>query len=289
MFAPYAVKRPLLRWHGGKWKLAPWIIDHMPKHKTYVEPYGGVASVLLRKTRVQTEVWNDLDCELNNLFSILRSSLQAEALRMVCALTPFSRTEFIRSYEPSDDPIEQARRLIVRSFFGYGSKAATSQAVNGFRSFRCGSASPATDWLNWPDTIPLIAERMRGVVIESNPAIDVIRRYDRPDTLFYVDPPYVAKTRNLHHGCYRHEMDDADHKELISVLLNVKGMIILSGYRTNLYNDLLVGWARYSCVAYADKSAPRIECLWVSPNAKKDEKHRFFQKKIPVCGEAEEE
>ena len=97
-----APTRPILRWHGGKWILAPWIISHFPAHKCYVEPFGGAASVLLRKARSYAEVYNDLDGEVVNLFRVARE--HGAELRQRLHLTPFSRLDFAESYEPSKDP-----------------------------------------------------------------------------------------------------------------------------------------------------------------------------------------
>lgn len=261
--------RPVLRYHGGKWKLAPWVISHFPAHRIYVEPYGGAASVLLRKGRVPTEVYNDLDGDLVALFRCLQDEEQAQRLVQACALTPFARAEFDLAYEPSPDPVEQARRFIIRSFFGYGSKACVSPTKNGFRCLRTGDASPALDWSRYPDALMTIVERMRAVVIESRPALDVIRRFDRPETLFYCDPPYVQGLRNLEQGVYRHEMTDEDHKALASALQDIKGAAIVSGYRCDLYDDIYAGWIRCDRKAYADKSSRRTESVWISPGAER--------------------
>ncbi len=112
--------RPVLRWFGGKWKLAPWILSHFPAHRVYVEPFGGAGSVLMRKPRSYCEVYNDIDCEVVNLFRVLRDPGQAARLIADLELTPFSRDEFIAAYEPAEDPAELARRLVMRSFMGFG-------------------------------------------------------------------------------------------------------------------------------------------------------------------------
>ena len=64
--------RPMVRWHGGKWVLAPWIISHFPPHQIYTEAFGGAASVLLKKPRCYAEIYNDLDGEIVNLFRVAR-------------------------------------------------------------------------------------------------------------------------------------------------------------------------------------------------------------------------
>jgi len=115
--------RPLVRYHGGKWKLAPWILSHFPQHRCYVEPFGGGASVLLRKPRSYAEVYNDLSGEIVNLFRVACD--RGDELVRACELTPFARDEFIETWKPSPDPLEQARRTIARSFMGFGSAAAT--------------------------------------------------------------------------------------------------------------------------------------------------------------------
>lgn len=260
------VTRPVLRYHGGKWRLAPWIIQHFPKHKVYVEPFGGAASVLLRKERSYAEVYNDLDNEVVNLFCVLRDPEQSVELRRLLELTPFARREFELSYVASDDPIEQARRTMVRSFMGFGSNAHNRKT--GFRSNTTRPTTiPAHDWQNWPGTMPEIVERLRGVVIENRVAIDVIRHYDGQNALIYADPPYVHRTRKVGQvGNYRYEMTDDDHRELAQVLHECQGMVVVSGYPSALYDELYGDWKRVDRTAFADGAQKRTECLWLSPN-----------------------
>lgn len=269
-----APPRPILRWHGGKWLLAPWIISHFGQHRIYVEPFGGAWSVGFRKARAEAEVWNDLDGELVNLFSVMRSPARAAKLTAALRLTPFARLEFNAAYSPSLSGIERARRLIVRSFMGHGSDGASGSYRTGFRanSNRSGS-TPAVDWINLPDSLDLAVARLRGVVIESRPAIDVMIAHDSAATLHYVDPPYMKETRIRaarradNGGVYRHELDDAEHLELLACLRSLKGMVVLSGYPTALYDQTLAGWQRIEKTALADGALKRTEVLWLNPAA----------------------
>lgn len=259
-------RRPLVRYHGGKWMLAPWIISHFPPHRTYVEPFGGGGSVLLRKPRSYAEVYNDLDGEMVNLFTVARS--QGEELAKLCELTPFARAEFLESYSSSSDPLEQARRTLARSFMGFGS-ASTSLRPTGFRanSNRSGT-TPAHDWMNYPDALRITIQRLRGIVIENRDALKCMQQHDSPETLHYADPPYVMSTRSDGRGDYKHEMTDEDHRVLFDGLRQLKGVVVVSGYRSDLYDALYAGWKRIDRAAHADGAAKRIESLWLSPNIK---------------------
>ena len=264
--------RPLMRYHGGKWLLADWIIGHFPQHRAYVEPYGGAGSVLFQKPPARGEVYNDLDGEVVNVFQVLRDPAAAAELERLLRLTPFARAEFVQSYERSDDPVEQARRTITRSFMGFGSPSVsghrTGFRANGYRS----TTAPADDWANYPREIRAFAARLRGVVIECRPAVEIIRQQDDRETLFYCDPPYPIGTRNRGNGYnkkdYRHEMTDDDHRQLAEVLRQARGMVVLSGYPCDLYDrELYADWHRVERSSMADGARARTEVLWLSPAA----------------------
>lgn len=266
-----APSRPLLRYHGGKWRLAPWIISHFPRHRVYIEPFGGAASVLLRKPRAYAEIWNDLNSEVFNLFSVLRTRAAAAALIRAIEMTPFHRGEFELASEPSPDPVESARRLIVRSFMGFGSAGVLGETT-GFRadSNRSGT-TPAHDWANLPPALSQIVERLKGVVIERKNALDLIAQRDGESTLFYVDPPYMWETRSAkvlgasRWHAYRHELTDEDHAALLDLLCNCRGMVVLSGYASPLYDTKLSHWRRIERAAHADGARARTEVLWLNP------------------------
>ena len=257
--------RPALRWHGGKWLLAPWIISHFPAHRIYVEPFGGAASVLLRKPRSYAEIYNDLDDEVVNLFRVLRGEY---SYRLIDAVrqTPFARTEFEAAYDWCEEPVERARRLIVRSFMGFGSNGHAQRT--GFRanSNRSGT-TPAHDWVNYPDALALIIERLSGVIVEHRDGKQVMAQHDGPETLHYVDPPYLTETRGDRRADYAHEMSDDDHATLLDQLVSLHGMVVLSGYPSALYDEKLADWRRIERAALADGAKKRTEILWINPSA----------------------
>jgi DNA adenine methylase len=255
-------RRPALRWHGGKWNLAPWVIGFFPPHRCYVEPFGGAASVLIRKPRAYAEVYNDLDGDAVNLFRVLRSE-RARELVEALRLTPFAREEFAEAYQPTEDVVERARRLIIRSFMGFGSNG--HNRLTGFRanSNRSGT-TPARDWVNYPDALVSIIERLTGVVIENRDAKEVMAAHDTPQTLHYVDPPYVLSTRSDMGTDYAHELDDDDHRELLAFLCSLQGTVVLSGYPHDLYDTALHDWKRIERPALADNAKPRTEVLWIN-------------------------
>jgi DNA adenine methylase len=258
--------RPVLRWHGGKWRLAPWIISHFPAHRIYAEPYGGAGSVLLRKPRAYAEIWNDMDQDAVNLFRVLRSERALE-LREALRLTPFARVEFQEAYEKTDEPVERARRVVIRSFMGFGSDGCNDARPTGFRanSNRSGT-TPAHDWVNYGPALDAIIARLSGVTIESRDALELMAQHDSRQTLFYVDPPYLHETRaSVGSGRYRHEMTNADHSRLLNFLPGLNGMVILSGYPNALYDAALPSWRRVECAAMADGAKARTEALWINP------------------------
>lgn len=268
-----SVERPILRYHGGKFRLAAWIETFFPPHRVYVEPFGGGASVLLNKDRSYAEVYNDLDGEIVNLFRVARD--YGEELLQKIELTPFSRDEFDLSFKPSADPIEQARRTLVRSHMGFGGNLTRpnrdqSPQRTGWRTYtkKNRRSIPAGDWRSWPYSFPQIIDRLRGGLIENKPAVEVMAKHDAPDALHYVDPPYVHSTRGFDSGGsvrgYRYEMTDEQHRELAAFLRTLKGAVIVSGYACDLYDrELFSDWARVEKETVADGARERTEVLWM--------------------------
>lgn len=264
------VLSPALRYHGAKFRLAPWVMQFFPDHRVYVEPFGGAAGVLLQKPRAYAEVYNDLDNDITNFFRVLRDPAQADELMRLLQLTPYARSEFDLAYEETDQPVERARRTAVRACMGFGSAGATK----GITGFRIDTARPYGTaqhlWARYPSQLAAVIERMQGVLIENRPAIEVMQQHDTPDTLHFVDPPYVFDTRSLRNvvqGCYRHEMTDEQHLELLAMLKGLQGMVVLSGYPSELYERELSDWQVHttgSRISAGRGTAVKTEVLWLN-------------------------
>lgn len=268
LFTLSNITRPPIRYHGGKFRLAPWIIPQMPPHRVYVDIFGGGAGLLLRKSRSKIEVYNDLESSVVSVFRILRDTEQRANLIQAIALTPFSRDEFKLAYQPTADPIEHARRFIVRTHMGHGTCSMDVNDANGFRScdIRAGK-SYAREWAGVPDALAAAAERFIGVTIENLDYRALIPKFDHSDVFFYADPPYLADTRDAGGKGYVHEMTEHDHRQLAWLLNNIKGKAAISGYPSSLYDQLYKGWrcTQKEHAANGQRgSVPRIEKLWMN-------------------------
>jgi DNA adenine methylase len=263
------IARPVMRYHGGKWMLATWIISNFPRHGIYVEPFCGAASVLMQKAPSRVEVLNDKYERIVNVFRVLRNHDQRMSLRYLLRYTPCSEAEYRACREKSADPVEDARRMLVLGHQGHGSTGPSGGKLTGWRrGVREHGRTNAKEWASVSEFIEAWAERLRGVYIESRDALDIIRQWDGRDVLFYVDPPYVQETRVCSFRGYAHEMTDQDHRELSGVLKNVEASVVLSGYPNRLYdNELFPDWIRVERKAVSDKGLKTTEVLWISPNS----------------------
>jgi len=266
------VLHPALCYCGGRFSIGKWIIRHFPSHYTYVEPFGGGASVLLQKRPAPCEIYNDLDSEIVNFFRVLQDAEQRKTLITRLSLTPHSREEYTQASRVDDEePVTRACALFIRSWQGIGPAATRKHRSAWSVSTTTSSLSKS---LNAIENLPAVVERLRCVHLEHRPAIDLIKRHDNPETLLYVDPPYLFSTRSgdshASHDNYRHEMDDEAHMELLALLKKSKSMIVLSGYPSTLYDSTLARWRRQEKSTYTDgagmkKKKPVTEVIWMNP------------------------
>ena len=261
-----------LKWHGGKSYLADWIIDHMPPHTHFVETHSGGLAVLLRKDpEGVSEVINDLDGDLTNFWSVLKDLRAFEEFQRQIDATPFSEVEFDVSAEidPNDSPVDRAVKFFIRCRQSRQGLKKDFATLSKNRTRR-GMNEQVSSWLTAIEGLPEIHERLKRVVILNEDAVKVIRREDSPNSLFYLDPPYIHETRVLTNA-YSFEMTAEDHEKLLAALSGVQGKFILSGYRSDLYDEAAerYGWRRVDreidCKASSAKEKPkRIESLWMN-------------------------
>jgi DNA adenine methylase len=270
---------PPLKWHGGKHYLARKIVALMPPHLHYVEPYFGGGAVLLAREPEDPSLWlphhqgvsevaNDLNGRLINFWRVLKVPATFEQFRRTVEAIPLSRMEWGEAHShhydgknPLADAVaffidcRQSRSGLMRNFTPL-TRTRTRRRMNG----------NVSEWLTAVDGLAEIHARLRRVCIENMAALDLIRREDTPATLFYCDPPYLHETRESKEA-YAFEMTEQDHRELLSVLKSSKGKIMLSGYPSALYEEMLSGWSRYTFdlpnnVARGAQKERETEVLW---------------------------
>lgn len=245
---------------GGKVKISSWVISFFPRHKIYVEPFGGAAGVLLNKAPSPLEVYNDLNSDVVNFFTVLRDKEKAAELIRRLRLTPYAREEYYSFYPmPAEgDDIERARALIVRAGMGIGARGAISSKPLGFAAATGKIRKNAKVFVNQVEKMWDIAERFRSVVIECRDALELIPRYDTPDTLWYLDPPYHCRYS------FRYPAT-IDQEAMLGVFKKVSGYVVLSGYISELYADELAGWHMETRTNQTFGHKDKEECLWLSP------------------------
>ena len=257
--------KAIFRYPGSKLGLAEWIIQHFPigyEKMVYLEPFAGSAAVFFNKRPGTVETINDLDSNIVNLFCVLRET--PEALKRKLELTPYSREEYQKAAEPCDETIEKARRFIVRTTQAIG--ATYDSGWRNHKQMKIGGT--AFKWGEITDTLEAASKRLLGdpthlVQIEHMDALRLIARYDNPDVLMYIDPPYVRSTRKSGR-MYRHEMDDSGQMEMLRLISKNKAKIILSGYPSQLYDDHLPGWITDTTKAHTTSSEVVTEKIWMN-------------------------
>lgn len=264
--------RPPFAYYGGKTGAAPRIVDLFPPHRVYIEPYLGSGAALFAKPPVQHEIVNDIDDGVVAFFTALRDT--PEDLERVCRLTPYARTEFTAAAETGHDlpQLERARRFWARVNQSFAKTAGTQ---TGWSVTTARTQSTPRSVQGRIDRFHALADRLHSVVIEHCDAVDLLARLATPDTVTYVDPPYVAETRRSRRAgtaCadYRHDMGDtAAHERLAEELHRTPATVFLSGYPSALYDHLYDGWDRIEWTTHAHSSNavttsrdPRVEVLW---------------------------
>jgi DNA adenine methylase len=252
----------ILNYVGSKWNIANWIIQHMPEHNVYLEPFFGSGAVLFNKLAAKIETVNDIDGNVVNLFKVIRE--KPNELAKAVGFTPYSRDEYYRSFELLEQElsdVERARVFLIRCWMARGGK--TSDRTGWRHNIDVSTMNALPDWNVLPETILAAAKRLKEVQIECQDAVTLIERYNREDCLIYADPPYLLETRTQRH--YAHEMSNEEHIKLLEVLNKHRGFVLLSGYDNELYNDLLPSWTKITKMAQTEAAQVKQEVLWLNP------------------------
>ena len=262
--------RTILKYPGSKFRTSDWVISHFPKLKIYAELFGGSGAILFQKVPSVTEVFNDLDDEVTNFFEVLRDPYKKEILKELIYLTPYSRREHEKSWEPGKDEIDQARKFIIRSIFNIAKgpfyRSGFDSRINP--DFIC-SRQRTLNAI--PEVLDAYSERLRSVIIEHKDYYPLLQQFDSPDTLFYLDPIYLDTTAR-----YSLKFTKDDHELLLQRIKDVKGMVIISGYESKLYENELEGssWQKKMHRSRTDNAHHRIECLWLNPKCAEHQKQK---------------
>jgi DNA adenine methylase len=275
------IANPCFQYFGGKFKYAERIISHFPWHQVYVEPFGGAASVLLKKPEAKIEIYNDLNEDIVNFFRVLREPEKSQKLLYKLKLTPYSRQELVDCSDGVETPddVEKARRFVVRVSLSFNNNPVATRGFNC--SINKGKARRAFYFRNYINNLNNVINRFKNIIIECRNIFYILKQYDTEQTLFYLDPPYLQSARENSSKEYRaYEFDEKQHIKLADALKEIKGMAVVSGYRSELYDRLYVGWRRDEFQGYARSGADaRLEALWLSPNIpEKDDKCRLTAK-----------
>ena len=267
-----------ISWYGGKFYQMDFIRAHIPRNANhFVDAFGGGGSVLLNMPRFKQETYNDLNVDLVRFFRVLQSN--GSELQRRIFFTPYSRWEYQkacgeRGTEQFDD-VETVKSFIIRARQAVAGQESSGQGSWSYCiKYAGGGTKSAAAWARWAFRLGEAIQRLYKVNIENMPAVDLIRKHDSKDTVFYLDPPYVHDSRKDKTNYAEYEMSNDDHKELAEVLNGIKGRAVLSGYKNDLYdNDLFKHWRRVDDkVRYAhvtrqhsdDSKKYRQESIWLN-------------------------
>lgn len=248
----------LLNYPGAKWGMAKQIVALMPPHRSYLEPYFGSGAVLFNKPPSAIETVNDIDGDIVNFFRVLRE--QPEQLAEAISLTPYARDVFNDAHENrGSSDFDRALRFAIRSKMGHGFKTFTK---TGFKIdvYARERSYCVSCWNRLPADLLDAAARLKGVQIENQNALDLIRKFNHENVLIYADPPYLLETRGG--KLYSHEMTEQNHLELLEALKQHKGSVIISGYPSEMYDRELKGWRVIHRKSYNQNADQRTEVLW---------------------------
>lgn len=271
--------KPPIRYVGSKFRLSNWIISLFPKHHTYIDVFGGSASIILNKKPSPIEIYNDLESNVVNLFRVIRDRKKCDILIDKVRNTPYSFEEFVNAYEQLYEKdtkdmsdIDRAYYFVIRGTMGFRA-AALSCAKDKKHSWQATASKEhlveLLRWLQEPAILKCTCNRFRTVYIDHRDAFKILKYYDKPHVLFYCDPPYPKETLFDNGKLRLYNENEFDHERFLDELLKLEAMVIVSSYENDLYSEKLKSWRKEFKQSLTKANTKRTEVVWISPNAQK--------------------
>lgn len=251
----------ILSYPGSKWRIAKQIIELIPQHHSYIEPFFGSGAILFNRPPSAIETINDLNSDVVNLFQCIQTN--GDRLARLIATTPYARQVYERAWEvQSTHSYDKAAAFLIKCWQSYGyrtTKTGWKRDVQGREK-----AYTLRHWCDLPSVILQTAERLKLVQIECRSALELINTFDSPKVFMYLDPPYLFETRKASQKQYNYEMDNTDHIELLKAIKHSSAKIMISGYDSELYNSELSNWERVELKSNNNTGSITKEMLWMN-------------------------
>jgi DNA adenine methylase len=266
-----------VKYYGAKGKIRSKLLPLIPRLDIYCEPYGGSGSILCAlDPPAPVEVFNDLNCDLINLFRCFQDLDRFAKLKHRLYYTPYARAEFNRAKDiladPTSAPDDRAWAVFVALNQGFGGRLPPTAWSRTYASKR-GMAANTSHWNTLRLTLDEFHARFMRVQIDCQDALKCIKDWDSAGTVYFLDPPYAPPAR-LQYDAFAKECTTSHHKRLVALILQVKGAVVLSGYANDIYLPLEQnGWERIDfpshCTVNASKgpARPCTESVWRNPRA----------------------
>ena len=261
-----------LAWYGGKSRLVPHILPLLPPHQRYIEVCAGGLALLIAKKPSRIEIANDKNKMVYTFWRVLRDPETGERLRQALQYTEYGREQYAACKDSwKDESLPDVER--VRRWFVFLQQSFTREETrdSGWRKpygYQSEHRAEVNIWVNKVDRLQAVAHRLRRVALENRDCLDLLRDYDAPDTLFYLDPPYLPESRS-ETGNYEEEMSYEQHEALLELANRSQGQIIISGYSSPLYDEALRDWQRYEVTRRGEihnnlqEPTDRTEVIWL--------------------------
>lgn len=266
-----APKQTLFKAHGGKFMLRKWIINHLPRHHAYIEPFCGAANILFAKPKSYFELINDTNKYVYTCFKVMQDIDKYKQLKRKLYFTSYSKETLYEALniKPNDNEINIAWKLIVTTRFMLGAVGNRKPIIHTSYT----NITPVIKtFIDYQDFLPFFHKRLRSVILENKNGFDIIKQFDKPSALIYCDPPYHPSTYKVTKEPFFNNLQIKQHIELVNILLDSSAMVVLSGFDNRDYNVLVEnGWKKHkkssrSGFNYKGKSK-KTECLWINPKA----------------------